>query len=330
MQSTRDTATSKTRRSTRASSSRKQADALDFGEGEPYLDGDEDVAYLKKFKQLSGTGVKKKDLVHSKKMSDDDIIYGECGGEKAEEIYEDPNERKRKGSGEKQRTEEEISYDSLDRHQAERDSLEDEVVDYSSSSDDAKNEEYDKPRPTTSAHKHDQLSSKSDTKSVKSASSSRKKNPNNRKNGKRESISERLIRDAMSLKRHQIREREGSPSSDEVDKSPEPNKREVAKDDNAPKSRTPRDKRDLSRSRVGALHSRSKSRAVRHLYGDDFLSKYHQPLPPRSPTFSFRSTIDLLPSSRRKQGLRQQVRDYRPIGRVISSVTPLCALRISI
>ena len=40
-------------------------------------------------------------------------------------------------------------------------------------------------------------------------------------------------------------------------------------------------------------------------YPHNYLNKY--PLPPKSPTFSFRSTIDLLPSSRERHGLRQLV-----------------------
>ena len=122
-----------------------------------------------------------------------------------------------------------------------------------------------------------------------------------------QSVSERLNRDAMSLKRHQLREPVSDPSGSERIKD------DYRKNDRRESRLEERDnhksKREESNKRVGDGRKGFKGR--HELYGEEYTTtKYH--LPPRSPTFSFRSTIDLLPSSHRRQGLRQQV-SYRKV-----------------
>lgn len=57
---------------------------------------------------------------------------------------------------------------------------------------------------------------------------------------------------------------------------------------------------NASRGSVKVVDSNMKRRITDEIYGK-------QPSPISSPTYSFRSTIDLLPSSRKRRGLRQQV-----------------------
>ena len=117
-----------------------------------------------------------------------------------------------------------------------------------------------------------------------------------KRQSKREMLSERLNRDALSLKRHQIK----------ADADKKIQKEEKEKLRQRSKSRESRQRED---SHTHTVDNRKSFKASHEIYGEEYSStKYH--LPPRSPTFSFRSTIDLLPSSHSKQGLRQQVSSY--------------------
>lgn len=119
-----------------------------------------------------------------------------------------------------------------------------------------------------------------------------------------QSVTERLTRDAMSLKRHQLREQPTKTRSRSDRARDDYRKRDREEPRSEDKGKQPKSKRDESRKRVG--EGRKVTKGSHELYGEEYSTKY--PLPPRSPTFSFRSTIDLLPSSHRRQGLRQQVR----------------------
>jgi len=309
MQSKRDGAGP--RRSSKIGGALGISSGLNFGEGEPYLDGDDDVAYLKRFQQFSGTGVKKKTTNY--KMSGDsakvksEAIYGEnsYGVNPDDNVYENG---KTEGNGKKNLIEENeygyIKETNTKKQENDKDSLEDE--DNEDSSDNDIEDEYDLANPTSTPSqiptpaKDSTLDPKASKYSYALESIRASLKDEGTRVNRTESMTERLSRDAMSLKRHQIRDSDAtelSPSGGLDKKGGGKGGRDRSK------SRSSRQKREESRKRVE--DNRKPFKATHEIYGEDYPSKYH--LPPRSPTFSFRSTIDLLPSSHRKQGLRQQV-----------------------
>ena len=313
-------------------SRRRSSSIIDFGEGEPYLDGEEDVAYLKRFQQVnsSGTGVRKvskleveriekynnpkKSLRAGDKMSErnannceitekdqenkvhkSEFSYGKQA--RSEYSFGVNGKNTQKISPKKEDMEKADDNSKEDSHidDEEKDSLEEE--DSSSNEDDDNSSlnlegQYDVANPPNSQNISNRPTSPIDQ--SKSSEGKEIAKSASKKSGRNQLVNERLSRDAMSLKRHQIR--------DEVTHDLDGGEEGGGRDKSRKRSKSRH--RDESRKRVG--DTRKSFKAAHDIYGDDYPTpKYH--LPPRSPTFSFRSTIDLLPSSRRKQGLRQQV-----------------------
>ncbi|KAF2367168.1 hypothetical protein FHG87_002079 [Trinorchestia longiramus] len=251
---------------------------VDFGAGEPYLDPGEDGDYLKRLKQLG----ERQSRLAAAKMEGTENEYDNTNA-----VFPSTSKEGQPSSleedGKEENEEEEEDDDDDDDEDDDDDDDDDEEEEGEKDKDSL--EDCDDKSETSESGKSDQASE------CVSAEDERKVT-------KVQTVSERLTRDAMSLKRHQLQE--PRQQHRERDRG-RPNDRNASR---AEGKRSPRNKskRDESRKRIG--DPRKSFKASHELYGEEYPTKFH--LPPRSPTFSFRSTIDLLPSTHRKQGLRQQ------------------------